>query len=75
MRLTVYLPENLARLLRQVAEDERKSMNALATEALEVYLEKRWRRSLGLKVLERAGEGRVAKEALRFLEEGRRGRL
>ena len=72
MRLTVHIPEDLARLLRQAAENEGKSMSALTAEALEAYLKER--RALGLKVLERAGKGRVAGEAHRLLEEGRRDR-
>ncbi|MFN4073539.1 MAG: ribbon-helix-helix domain-containing protein [Thermus sp.] len=42
MRLTVHLPEDLARLLRQAAENEGKSMSALSAEALEAYS---WRRA------------------------------
>ncbi len=74
MRLTVHLPEDLARLLRQAAENEGKSMSALTAEALEVYLKERRRKALGLEVLRRAGKARVAPEALRLLEEGRRDR-
>lgn len=43
-------------------------------EALAAYLKERRRRALGLKVLERVGKGRVAGEAHRLLEEGRRDR-
>lgn len=74
MRLTVHLPEDLARLLRQAAENEGKSMSALTAEALEAYLKERRRKALGLEVLRRAGQARVAPEALRLLEEGRRDR-
>ena len=74
MRLTVHIPEDLARRLRQAAENEGKSMSALTAEALEAYLKERRRRALGLKVLERAGRSRVAEEAHRLLEEGRRDR-
>ncbi len=74
MRLTVHLPDDLARLLRQAAENEGKSMSALTAEALEVYLKERRRKALGLEVLRRAAKARVAPEALRLLEEGRRDR-
>ncbi|ETN89549.1 MAG: ribbon-helix-helix protein, CopG family [Thermus sp.] len=74
MRLTVHLPEDLARLLRQAAENEGKSMSALTAEALEAYLKERKRKRLGLEVLRRAGQARVAPEALQLLEEGRRDR-
>lgn len=74
MRLTVHLPDDLARLLKQAAENEGKSMSALTAEALEVYLKERRRKALGLEVLRRAGKARVAPEALRLLEEGRRDR-
>ncbi len=74
MRLTVHLPEDLARLLRQAAENEGKSMSALTAEALEAYLKERRRKALGLKVLARAGKARLAEEAHRLLEEGRRDR-
>lgn len=48
MRLTIHLPEDLARLLRQAAENEGKSMSALTAEALEAYLKERRRKALGL---------------------------
>jgi DNA-binding transcriptional MocR family regulator len=57
MRLTVHLPDDLARLLKQAALNEGKSMSALTAEALDFYLRERRRRALGLKVLERAGKG------------------
>ncbi|RTH28287.1 ribbon-helix-helix protein, CopG family [Thermus scotoductus] len=74
MRLTVHLPEDLARLLRQAAENEGKSMSALTAEALEAYLKERRRKALGLEVLKRAGKARLSPEAYQFLEEGRRDR-
>ena len=66
MRLTVHLPEDLARLLRQAAENEGKSMSALTAEALEAYLKERRRKALGLEVLRRAGKARVAPEAVSY---------
>ena len=72
MRLTVHLPDNLARLLKQAALNEGKSMSALTAEALDFYLRERRRRALGLKVLERAGRALVDPKALEALEEGRR---
>ncbi len=41
MRPTVHIPEDLARLHRQAAENEGKSMSALTAEALEAYLKER----------------------------------
>jgi metal-responsive CopG/Arc/MetJ family transcriptional regulator len=72
MRLTVHLPDDLARLLKQTALNEGKSMSALTAEALDFYLRERRRRVLGLKVLERAGKAPVDPKALEALEEGRR---
>ncbi len=72
MRLTVHLPDDLARLLKQAALNEGKSMSALTAEALDFYLRERRRRALGLKVLERAGKAQVDPKALEALEEGRR---
>jgi predicted transcriptional regulator len=72
MRLTVHLPDDLARLLKQAALNEGKSMSALTAEALALYLRERRRRALGLKVLERAGKAQVDPKALEALEEGRR---
>jgi hypothetical protein len=69
MSLTVHLPDDLARLLKQAALNEGKSMSALTAEALDFYLRERRRRALGLKVLERAGKAQVDPKAL---EEGRR---
>ena len=72
MRLTVHLPDDLARLLKQAALNEGRSMSALTAEALAFYLQERRRRALGLRVLERAGKARVDPKALEALEEGRR---
>ena len=74
MRLTVHIPEDLAGLLRRAAANGGKAVRARAAAAVEAYLRERRRRALGLKVLERAGKGRVAGEAHRLLEEGRRDR-
>jgi len=64
MRLTVHLPDDLARLLKQTALNEGKSMSALTAEALALYLRERRRRALGFKVLERAGKAQVDPKAL-----------
>ena len=72
MRLTVHLPDDLARLLKQAALNEGKSMSALTAEALALYLRERRRRALGLKVLERAGKALV--ELLRLSLKGAIGR-
>ena len=72
MRLTVHLPDDLARLLKQAALNEGKSMSALTAEALDFYLRERRRQALGLKVLERAGKAQVDPKALEVLGEGRR---
>lgn len=74
MRLTVYLPEDLARLLREAAAHEGKSLSALTAKALAFYLRDRRRTTLGRKVLEVAGRTRLTEEAHRLLEEGRRDR-
>ncbi|GAA5335974.1 ribbon-helix-helix protein, CopG family [Thermus hydrothermalis] len=71
MRLTVHLPEDLARLLREAAANEGKSLSALTAEALAYYLQDKRRTALGRKVLERAGRVRPTEEAHRLLEEGR----
>ncbi|ALJ90766.1 ribbon-helix-helix protein, CopG family [Thermus aquaticus] len=72
MRLTIHLPDDLARLLKQAALNEGKSMSALTAETLDFYFRDRRRRALGLKVLERAGKAQVDPKALEALEEGRR---
>ncbi|MDW8018410.1 MAG: ribbon-helix-helix protein, CopG family [Thermus sp.] len=74
MRLTVHLPEDLARLLREAAAHEGKSLSALTAEALAFYLRERRRAALGRKVLERAGKVPLGEEAFLLLEEGRRDR-
>ncbi|GLV49270.1 hypothetical protein TJA_23710 [Thermus sp. LT1-2-5] len=74
MRLTVHLPEDLGRLLREAAANEGKSLSALTAEALAFYLRDRRRTALGRKVLERAGRVSLTEEVHRLLEEGRRDR-
>ncbi|WP_155983336.1 hypothetical protein [Thermus sp. CCB_US3_UF1] len=74
MRLTVYLPEDVDRLLRETAANEGKSLSTLTVEALVFYLRERRRAALGRKVLERAGKVPLGEEAFLLLEEGRRDR-
>lgn len=71
MRLTVHLPDELARLLRQAAKNENRSMSAITAEAVALYLQEKKRKALGLAVLNRTGQASVDPRALEVLDEGR----
>ncbi len=65
MRITVYMPDQLAEDVARAARTERKSVSRFVAEAVRWYLAERRRRALGLRVLERAGQARVSPSAIR----------
>ncbi len=68
MRLTIHMPDGLGEKLKDAAESERKSVSSVIAEAVDHYLYHKRKKTLGLKILELAGEDAVAGDALDDLE-------
>jgi len=72
MRITVHIPDALARDTKIMAENEKKSVSSIIAEALAYYITTKRKKKLGRKVLEIAGRVRISPEIHKELEKGRK---
>lgn len=72
MRVTVHLPDELAREIRALAQSEGVSVSRFMANSLEQYIKENRKRTHAQRVLELAGNAKVANNAPELLEEGRR---
>jgi len=71
MRLSVSISERLGKTIRNMAENEKKSVSSLTAEALLYYLQEKKKKKLGYQLLALAGKSKVAKDVYKLLEESR----
>ncbi|MBU4269000.1 MAG: hypothetical protein KJ808_09180 [Acidobacteria bacterium] len=71
MRLSVSISERLGKTVRNMAENEKKSVSSLTAEALLYYLQEKKKKKLGYKLLMLAGKSKVDKNIYKLLEESR----
>lgn len=71
MRLSVSISEKLGKTVKNVAENEKKSVSSLTTEALLYYLQEKKKKKLGYQLLALAGKSKVDKDIYKFLEKSR----
>ncbi|HUU04593.1 MAG: hypothetical protein MUP71_09010 [Candidatus Aminicenantes bacterium] len=71
MRLSVSISERLGKTVKNMAENEKKSVSSLTTEALLYYLQEKKKKKLGYKLLALAGKSKVDKNIYKLLEESR----
>jgi metal-responsive CopG/Arc/MetJ family transcriptional regulator len=71
MRLSVSISERLGKTVKNVAENEKKSVSSLTTEALLYYLHEKKKKKLGYQLLALAGKSKVDKGIHTFLEKSR----
>jgi metal-responsive CopG/Arc/MetJ family transcriptional regulator len=71
MRLSVSISERLGKTVKNIAENEKKSVSSLTTEALLYYLQEKKKKKLGYQLLALAGKSQVEKDIYMFLEKGR----
>jgi len=71
MRITTHVPDPLARDVKMMAENEKKSVSSIIAEALSYYITEKKKRKLGRRVLKIAGKVRVSPEVYKELERGR----
>ncbi len=60
MRITLSIPEQLEKELKEWAKQEKRSLSAFVVEILEEYLQNKKRKTLGYQLLEHAGKVHVA---------------
>jgi len=72
MRITVHLPEELAREIRALAQSEGVSVSRFMAKSLEQYIRENRKRKHAQRILELAGKAKVSENALELLEKGRR---
>ncbi|MCX6558415.1 MAG: hypothetical protein NTW95_13465 [Candidatus Aminicenantes bacterium] len=72
MRLSVSISERLGKTVKNVAENEKKSVSSLTAEALLYYLQEKKKKKLGYQLLALAGKSEVDKDIHKFLEKSRK---
>jgi metal-responsive CopG/Arc/MetJ family transcriptional regulator len=71
MRLSVSISERLGKTVKNMAENEKKSVSSLTAEALLHYLQEKKKKKLGYQLLALAGKSKVDKDIFKLLEESR----
>jgi len=71
MRITTHIPDPIARDAKILAENEKKSVSSIISEALAYYITEKRKKRLGRKVLEIVGKARISPEVHKELERGR----
>jgi len=71
MRVTVHLPDKLAKEIKALAADEGVSVSRFIARSLEHYITENRKKKHAKKILEMVGKVHVSDEALQLLEEGR----
>lgn len=71
MRITTHIPDPIARDVKIMAENEKKSVSSIIAEALAYYITEKRKKKLGRRILEMAGKVKVSPEIHKELERGR----
>lgn len=71
MRITAHIPDPIARDVKILAENEKKSVSSIIAEALAFYITEKRKKKLGRKLLEMAGKVKVSPDIHKELERGR----
>lgn len=60
MRITTHIPDSIAKDVKIFAENEKKSVSAVVSEAIRHYIVEKKKKELGMKVLNMAGKVRIS---------------
>ncbi len=71
MRITFHIPEPLKKELKITAQNEKKSISAFVTEAVQYHIRDTKRKKYGEKMLSLVGKAKVSPDILRELERER----
>ena len=61
MRITANIPDNMGRVVKTFADNEKKSVSAVITEAVQSYIVAKRKQESGKKVLDLIGKARISK--------------
>ena len=68
MRITANIPDNIGRVVKTFADNEKKSVSSVITDAVQNYVLLKKKRESGMKVLGLIGKARVSKDIHKDIE-------
>ena len=73
MRITANIPDNIGRVVKTFADNEKKSVSSVITEAVQDYILSKKKKESGKKVIDLIGKVRISKDAHKDIETMRTG--
>ena len=71
MRITVHIPDHLEIMIKNIAQNEHKSVSSLVADAVTYYIHDRKRKVYGQKIFELIGKVDMSPDILNELEQER----
>jgi len=68
MRITANVPDNVGKYVKAFANNERKSVSSVITDAVQNYILSKKRNESGMKVLALIGKARISKDVHKDIE-------
>ena len=68
MRITANIPDDMGRVVKTFADNEKKSVSSVITEAVQSYIVAKRRQESGKKVLDLIGKARISKDIHQDIE-------
>jgi metal-responsive CopG/Arc/MetJ family transcriptional regulator len=68
MRITANIPDNIARVVKTFADNEKKSVSSVITDAVENYILSKKKKESGMKVLGLIGKAHISKDVHKDIE-------
>jgi metal-responsive CopG/Arc/MetJ family transcriptional regulator len=68
MRITANIPDNMGRVVKTFADNEKKSVSSVITEAVQSYIVSKRKQESGKKVLDLIGKARISKDIHKDIE-------
>jgi metal-responsive CopG/Arc/MetJ family transcriptional regulator len=68
MRITANIPDNIGRVVKTFADNEKKSVSSVITDAVQNYILSKKKKESGMKVLGLIGKARVSKDIHKDIE-------
>jgi metal-responsive CopG/Arc/MetJ family transcriptional regulator len=68
MRITANIPDNMGRVVKTFADNEKKSVSSVITEAVQNYIVAKRKQESGKKVLDLIGKAHISKDIHKDIE-------
>jgi metal-responsive CopG/Arc/MetJ family transcriptional regulator len=68
MRITANIPDNIGRVVKTFADNEKKSVSSVITDAVRNYIVLKKKKESGMKVLDLIGKAHVSKDIHKDIE-------